>query len=244
MKGVILAIAPQASIVDLTHTVPPQDVAAGAYLLRSAAPHFPRGTIHVAVVDPGVGTARRALLVETAGGYFIGPDNGVLVAAVPPRDVRRIFDISRSKYRRKPVSQTFHGRDVFAPVAAHLAAGVPIERLGRPIRALRRTPASPPRRRGGALHGEVIWVDHFGNLISNVTRADLARFRRGFRTRGLSVRIADRAVRLRRSYAGVPRGAALAIVNSADALEIAVNQGSARAVLGCDRGAPITVMAG
>lgn len=244
MKGVILAIAPQASIVDLTHAVPPQDVAAGAYLLASAAAHFPRGTIHVAVVDPGVGTARRALVVETTRGWFVGPDNGVLAAAARSADVRRVIDVSRSKYRRQPVSQTFHGRDVFAPIAAHLAAGVPVERLGRPIRAMRRTPASAPRRRRGALHGEVIWIDHFGNLVSNVGRDDLERFRRGFRVRGLSVRIGDRAVRLRRSYAGVPRGAALAIVNSADVLEIAVNHGSARDVLGCDRGAPITVLPG
>ena len=244
MKGVILAIAPQAAVVDVTHAVPPQDVAAGAYLLHSAVPHFPPGTIHVVVVDPGVGTARRALLVETRRGFFVGPDNGVLASAAPATEILHVVDISKSLYRRRPVSQTFHGRDVFAPVAAHLAAGVPVERLGRSTRAMHRPKASRTRLRGRTLRGSVIWIDHFGNLVTDISAADLARFRRAFRTRSLSVRIGDRAVRLRRSYAGVPRGAALAIVNSADALELAVNQGSAAALLGAERGATVTVLPG
>ncbi len=142
------------------------------------------------------------------------------------------------------MSRTFHGRDVFAPVAAHLAAGVPVDRLGRATRAMQRPRTAGPRRHGRALRGAVVWIDRFGNLVTDVTRDDLARFRRDFRTRSLSVTIGDRAVRLRRSYAGVPPGAALAIVNSADVLELAVNQGSAAAVLGIDRGATVTVRPG
>jgi S-adenosylmethionine hydrolase len=244
MKGVILGIAPGATIVDLTHEVPPQDVAAGAYLLRSAIGPFPRGTIHVAVVDPGVGTSRRAIVVETADAFFVGPDNGLFAAVVSARAVRRIIDVSRSLYRRPAVSQTFHGRDVFAPVAAHLASGVPLAHLGRAVKTMRRGAAARPRRRGRTLRGKVIWIDHFGNLISDVTIGDLAGLGRDFRTRSLSVTIADRTVRLRRSYAGVPPGAVLAIVNSADTLEIAINRGSAAAVLGCARGDPVTVTAG
>ena len=243
MKGVILGIVPGAAIVDLTHDVPPQDVAAGAYLLKSAVGHFPPGTIHVAVVDPGVGTSRRAIVVETADAWFVGPDNGLFAAVVSARAVRRIVDVSRSPYRRPNPSQTFHGRDVFAPVAAHLASGVPLARLGRAVRSMRRVAAARPRRRGRALRGQIVWIDHFGNLISNVTSDDLASLGRAFRTHGVSVTIADRTVRLRRSYAGVPPGAALAIVNSAETLEIAINQGSAAAVLGCARGDPVTVTA-
>src|SRR5690349_14613822 len=123
MKGVILAAAPAVRLVDLTHQVPPQNVTAGAYALASAARWFPARTIHLAVVDPGVGTRRRALLIETADAWFVGPDNGLLSLAVPVRAIRRIFDVSRSRVRLRPTSRTFHGRDVFAPVAAALAAG-------------------------------------------------------------------------------------------------------------------------
>src|SRR5436853_5708874 len=115
VKGVILRLAPAARIVDLTHAVPAQNVLAGAQLLASAARWFPKGTIHVAVVDPGVGTRRRAIAVETAEGWFVGPDNGLLSLAVPARSARRIVDVSRSRHRLRPVSRTFHGRDVFAP---------------------------------------------------------------------------------------------------------------------------------
>ncbi|MEO6025304.1 MAG: SAM-dependent chlorinase/fluorinase, partial [Candidatus Binatia bacterium] len=138
MKGVILGLAPSARIVDLTHAVPAQNILAGAHLLASAARWFPLGTIHVAVVDPGVGTRRGALAVETDDAWFVGPDNGVLGLAIPARKVRRIIEVSRSPYRLRPVSRTFHGRDVFAPVAAALANGVDPARLGPAIATMQR----------------------------------------------------------------------------------------------------------
>jgi hypothetical protein len=240
MKGVILGIAPKATIVDLTHEVPPQDVRAGSYLLRTALAHFPPGTVHVAVVDPGVGTERRPLLVETAAAFFVAPDNGLLSLAVTATEVIRVRDVSRSRYLRRPISRTFHGRDVFAPVAAHLAAGADPESLGRPVRGMIRLRPRAARRRRGALVGHVIWVDRFGNLITDIARDDLVSAG-GFCGRGLSVTIAGCAVPLRRSYASVRAGRALALVNSADLIEIAVNQGSAAAALGVERGAPVVV---
>ena len=237
MKGVILGIAPDARIVDLTHEVPPQAVPVGAHLLATALPFFPPGTIHVAVVDPGVGTRRRALLVETGDAWLVGPDNGVLALAAPVRAVRRIRDVSRSRYRRRPVSRTFHGRDVFAPIAAHLAAGVAPERLGPVLGRMLRPSERRPRRHGGRLVGEVLWTDRFGNLVTNVSRAALG----AFRGRRVSVRIGGERLPLRASYASVPAGRALAVIDSADLLEIAVNHGSAAARLAVGRGAKVTV---
>jgi S-adenosyl-L-methionine hydrolase (adenosine-forming) len=239
MKGVILGIAPEVQLVDLTHAVPPQDVVAGAYLLAAAASYFPAGTIHVAVVDPGVGTRRRALVVETRRGFFVAPDNGLLTLAAPPGEVTRILDASRSRYRRRPVSRTFHGRDVFAPLAGQLAAGVAPERLGSLARRMLRLALRRPRRTRGRLAGEVLWIDRFGNLITNVTRDDLARA--GFRGRGVSVRIGGHVLRLLQTYAGVAAGKPLALVNSASHLEIALRDGSAAAVLGVGRGAQVLV---
>jgi S-adenosylmethionine hydrolase len=239
MKGVMLGIAPNVRIVDVTHAVPPQNVAAGAYALRSATPWFPPGTIHVAVVDPGVGTRRRALLVETAAAYFIGPDNGLLSLAAPMRTVRRIIDVSRSRYRLQPVSRTFHGRDVFAPVAAALAAGVEAAMLGRAVDAMQSLRTPRVRRRGPVLLGEVLWVDGFGNLTTNITRADLVGA--DFRGRRLSITIARHVVPFRPSYSGVPYGRPVAVMNSSDLVEIAVNRGSAADQLDVRLGARVRV---
>jgi S-adenosylmethionine hydrolase len=239
VKGVILGIAPEATIVDLTHEIPPQEIVAGALLLRTAVPWFPPGTIHVAVVDPGVGTGRRALLVETRRGYLLGPDNGLLSLAAPAAEVARVWDVSRSPYRLEPVSRTFHGRDVFAPVAAHLARGVPPPSLGRAVRGIVRLRPPRARRTAGGLTGRVLWVDRFGNLVTDISAADLA----AFRGRGVLVRIAGHALPLRSSYASVPPGRALALVNSAGLLEIAVSRGSAAVTLGASRGARVTVRA-
>ena len=239
MKGVLLSLAPAARIVDLTHAIPPQNVAAGAHLLRSAAPWFPPGTIHIAVVDPGVGTRRRALLVETADAYFIGPDNGLLSLAVPARAVRRIIDVSHSRHRLRPVSGTFHGRDIFAPVAAALASGVEPEKLGRVVHGMQRLRAPLVRRRGPALLGEVLWVDGFGNLTTNIARVDLARAH--FQRRRLSITIGRYLVPFLPSYARVPLGRPVALMNSSDLLEIAVNHGSASDQLGVGPGSRVRV---
>ncbi len=239
MKGVILRAAPAVQVVDLTHGVPAQNVVAGAYALRNAAPWFPEGTIHVAVVDPGVGTRRRALLVESTRGWFVGPDNGLLSLAAPPATVKRIFDVSQSPARLRPVSRTFHGRDVFAPVAAALAFGADPWALGRPVRAMKRLRPPAVHRRGTRLQGEVLWVDGFGNLATNVARTTIEKA--PFRGRRLSVTIGPHVVPLRSSYASVPSNTAVALVNSSDLVEIAVNRGSAAARFAVGVGTPIVI---
>jgi S-adenosylmethionine hydrolase len=241
MKGVILGIAPEARIVDLTHEVPPQDVLAGALALEAAAPYFPPGTIHVAVVDPGVGTRRRALLVTTRTAVFVGPDNGLLSLAVPAGAVTRTLDVSRSRARRKPVSATFHGRDVFAPVAAEVARGTAPARLGVATRPMRRLALPRVRRAGRRLTGTVLAVDRFGNLITNIRRADLGAA--AFRRRSLSIRIGGHVVPIRHSYGSGRAGEPTALVNSGDLLEVAVRDGSAAVMLGLGRGAPVAVEA-
>ncbi|HXG36809.1 MAG TPA: SAM-dependent chlorinase/fluorinase, partial [Dehalococcoidia bacterium] len=189
MKGVILSLNPFAPIVDITHEVAPQAVQQGAFLLSLAHPHFPAGSIHVAVVDPGVGSDRKALVLETESGIFVGPDNGVLSAALPescrfsadeagsrvsiPPEVRAIA-LTKQNYFRQPVSSTFHGRDIFAPVAAHLSLGVSPREMGEPVESI---VAFPPfralKREDGSLEGRVLHVDRFGNLITSVRARDL-----------------------------------------------------------------------
>jgi S-adenosylmethionine hydrolase len=239
MKGVILGIASAAQIVDLTHAVPRQNVLAGAYALASAVRWFPRGTVHVAVVDPGVGTRRRALAVETASAWFVGPDNGLLSVAVPRRGMRRILDVSHSPYRLRPVSRTFHGRDVFAPIAAALAHGVDPAALGTVVSTMRRLAVPKARRRARGLVGEVLWVDGYGNAATNVSAKDLAVA--DFRGRRLSITIAGHVVPFRPTYAAVPPGRPVALLNSSDLLEIAVNGGSASADLGAGVGTAVRI---
>jgi len=258
MKGVILGIAPDARIVDLTHEVPPQDVLAGAYVLRGAVPYFPRGTIHVAIVDPGVGTKRRALVVATRDARFVAPDNGLVSLVAPRAAVRGMWDVSRSRARLPVVSRTFHGRDVFAPVAAALARGTAPDELGTRLRTIARLTPPRPRREAGRTIGEIVWIDRFGNLISNISADDLphaggtgaaergARTARrhardAFRGRKVSVTIDGHAFPLLRSYAAVAAGRPVALVNSNDLVEIAVNRDSAASVLGLGRGARIVV---
>ena len=240
MKGVIASRAPDVRVVDLTHGIPPQDVVAGALVLRHAVPYFPPGTVHVAVVDPGVGSARRALCVETGHGVLVGPDNGLLSLAAPPADVRRIVHLTEERFFLSPRSATFHGRDVFAPVAAALATGTPPSALGTPVAEMQRLELPTPVRDGRSVRGQVIYVDRFGNLSSNVGAELLAALPRP------PVSIAIRDVRLRGvapSYASVAPGEPVAVVNSWGLLEIAVRDGSARERLGARLGEPIVIEA-
>ncbi len=224
MKGVILGINPAVTLVDLSHEVPPQDVVAGALLLRSAVAFFPPGTIHVAVVDPGVGSARRALLIETPRAFFIGPDNGLLSLAVLAEEVVRITHLTETKHFLTPCSDTFHGRDVFAPVAAHLSLGVAPGQFGPTVTTMERLRLPSVEREGTRLVGRVIYIDHFGNLITNVTEADL----RPFSRENLLVSIDGVQIRgVATSYASVAVGAPVALIDSWGMLEIAVRNGSA-----------------
>jgi len=236
LKGVIAGRAPGVPVVDLSHGVPPQDVRTAALVLRQAVPYFPAGTVHVAVVDPGVGGTRRAICIETARAFLVGPDNGVL--SLVAADVRRVVELTETQFQLHPRSATFHGRDVFAPVAAALATGTPADALGPALADFVRIDLPRPARDGGAVRGEVIAVDRFGNLATNVDEGALAAFSR----RRLSISIAGRRLDgVAGSYDAVAPGEAVAVLNSWGFLEIAVRDGSASRTLGAGVGTPVAV---
>jgi len=238
MKGVILGVNPSVSIVDLSHEVPPQDILTGALILRSAVAFFPLGTIHVAVVDPGVGSDRRAILVETATSLLVGPDNGLLSLAAPPDSVRRIIHLTNRQYFLPHVSQTFHGRDVFAPVAAHVSRGVPVEECGPSAASMEQLTLPDVERDTAQVVGRAIAIDRFGNIVTNISAADLL----PFSMEKLSVSIGPVQIHgLASTYASVPAGVVTALINSWGFLEIAVRNGSASQQLGVQRGNLVTV---
>lgn len=239
MKGVILSVCREAIVIDLTHAVPPQDVRAGALLLRAAVGVFPPGTIHVAVVDPGVGSVRRPILIETERGTFVGPDNGVLSLAVASLGGGRARVIENQRYFHQPVSQTFHGRDIFAPVAAHLACGVRPAEIGSPIDSIVELTIPLMGATDSGLVGQVLYADHFGNLITNIAGAAIQRFA----NQRICVSIAGKRVAgPMASYADVPEGEPLAIIDSWDMLEVAVRNGSAAKKFAAGPGTPVTVV--
>jgi S-adenosylmethionine hydrolase len=242
MKGVMLSIDPGGRFVDLTHEIPPQAVEVGALVLRNAVPYFPEGTVHLAVVDPGVGTARAAIAVRTDRAVLVGPDNGLLAPAVEALGgARAVHALENDAYRRHPLSRTFHGRDLFAPAAAYVAAGVPLAQLGSARTGLQ--PAALPAAAATAAgaRGVVIHVDHFGNLLTNIERRTLD----AFRPQVLSVTVAEMiTVPLRATYGDVATGQLVALWSSWDTLEIARRDGSAAAHLGVGRGAAVLVTSG
>jgi S-adenosylmethionine hydrolase len=239
MKGVVLGICPDATLVDITHDVPPQDVTAGALELAAAAPFFPPRTVFLCVVDPGVGTSRRAIAAESGGRVFVGPDNGLLWLAATAGEPCAAVSIDAPQYRRSTVSRTFEGRDRFAPAAAWLATGVALTALGPSIPALTALDMPAPVVDGDAVRGVVVRVDHFGNLITNITRRLLAP---AGEDAGLVVRIAGaRIEELVATYQEAPEAALCALFSSTDHLEIAVRGGSAAALLRADRGAVVQV---
>lgn len=235
LKGALLSVNPQARIVDLTHEVPPQDVREGSRFLAAALPYFPDGTIFVAVVDPGVGTDRAIVGLETDRHFVLAPDNGL--AGFLASGARRIVRIQESKYFLKPVSRTFHGRDIFAPVAGHLSRGIDLAKFGPLVkRIVAFDDAAPSVAADGALRGEVVSIDRFGNLITNIP-GDLMRDARRVR-----ITVGRRVVRsLSRSYADVRKGHLLALIGSTGHLEISVNQGNARRVSGVRKGDRVLV---
>ena len=241
MKGVVSAIDPAATVVDLTHGVAPQDVTGGALALAAAVDFFPAGTIHAAVVDPGVGGERRAILLETDRACYVGPDNGLLSLAAGRQRLVRAVHLSNPDYHLSPTSSTFHGRDIFAPVAAHVSAGVPPEELGETVEAFESLNIPAPEMQGGnRIDGEVIYVDGFGNLTTNVRAEDLERFD----PESVAVRIGDREVRgISGNYASAGTGNYLALVNSWGLLEISRCNGSAQAGLGAGTGTRVLLTA-
>jgi len=240
MKGVILGITPEVSIIDLTHEIAKQEIAEAAIVLRSSRPYFPEGTIHVAVVDPGVGGHRRPILLESGGQRFVGPDNGIFSYVIAPG--WRAFELTSESLRREAISDTFHGRDVFAPAAAHLARGVDAAEFGPEITDLRRLQTRTASVYPGEVQGEVMHVDSFGNLITNVPAA---LFEDAVGDSPVTIEISGRRIEgVSRTYSDAARGALVAVFGSTDLLEIAVRDGSAHRRLGVGRGDPVTLFIG
>ena len=228
MKGVIGGIAPAARVVDLTHAVPPGDIRAGAFALAAAYHFFPRGTIHVAVVDPGVGSARKAIAVRTTKYLFIGPDNGLLSWALRKEKVGSIHAIENPAWFLQPLSRTFHGRDLFAPVAGHLSRGVPIAKLGPRLNNFVRLPWPEPRVTRRGIEGEILYIDQFGNAITNIDTGVLDRLGKG---KTFVYRAGKRLCPVGSFYEAVATGFPVAVLGSSNLLEISINGGNAEKTL-------------
>jgi S-adenosylmethionine hydrolase len=243
MKGVILSISPEARIVDITHEIPPQDIEAGAFTLMAVYRDFPPQTIHVAVVDPGVGSSRRPLLVAGGGQFFVGPDNGIFGYIYERETEASVFHLNRAEFFRSPVSTTFHGRDVFAAVAGALSNGARPDELGREIKDYVRL--APCRRaEDGSLDAAIIHIDRFGNCVTNITRDLLTE---EMIESGAQLLVGSCVVRtFRRFYAEASDAPAelFAIWGSAGMLEIVALNSSAAQKLGAQRGDPVRVRTG
>lgn len=238
MKGVILSLAPDVHLVDVTHQISPGDIRAGALALASILPHYPAGTVHLAVVDPGVGTSRRALAVQTPTARAVGPDNGVLTPILEQPDAV-VHEVRGGCFWRASPSPTFHGRDLFAPACAHILAGEPMDGLGAPIADPVRLPASPLSEHREGVDGVIVATDRFGNLITNI-RDHILVHHEGERM--LLIRVAGREINgLVRTYAEAQGREPIAVLGSGGFLEIAISGGSAREVLDADIGTAVEV---
>lgn len=225
MKGVILKINPNVQLVDVCHSIKPQCVVEGALTLRSSYRYFPKKTIFLCVVDPGVGSKREAIIVKTKDYLFVAPDNGILSLVVDTQASIEIYAITNVQYFVRPVSNTFHGRDIFAPVAAHIASGIPLCKFGKMRKDLKRSlfPGPIIKRKKRCIVGEIIDIDHFGNCITNIEKKHLTAFKGNPRITCKGKTIS----RIASSYAQVKKEELLAIIGSKGYLEISVNMGSA-----------------
>jgi S-adenosylmethionine hydrolase len=230
MKGVILSINPDARIVDITHQIAAGSIWEGASILKDAHRFFPSGTVHVGVVDPGVGSPRRPIALVAQNHFFVGPDNGLLYPLIEAHGQCHVVHLTDKRYWMNEISVTFHGRDMFAPVAAHLSQGVDLLLMGETIDDPMPLQVPLPRVEGSALVGEIVRIDHFGNLITNITSEHLAPF---LESKDLTIRIGGLVLNtLSTTYSDVPKGQPLALIGSSNALEIAVNGGNAAHDLG------------
>jgi S-adenosylmethionine hydrolase len=241
MKGVMLGLHPAATLIDLSHEVDPQNVQAGAFLLQTHFRYFPLGTVHVAVIDPGVGSERAALACYAGGHVFVAPDNGLLDFCLDFPDQQAV-GLTQKKFWRETISSTFHGRDIFAPVAAHLSRGESLLNLGAPFELQRRLPALECRMEGKTLHGQIAYIDRFGNLITNISEPRLREFSQG---QPVTIMLAGNLIGgLSQTYSDAPPHAPLALIGSFGFLEISVNFGNAQSRFNARLGAPVTVARG
>lgn len=242
MKGVILKINPRVKIVDICHQIKLQDILEAAFLLKSSYKYFPKDTIHLVVVDPGVGSQREKIIVKTKDYFFVAPDNGVLTLALKNEPPVKIIEISNDKYFLKPTSSTFHGRDIFAPVAAYISKGENIDKFGRSIKSIRSLAWPKVKIKEKTMAGEIIHIDRFGNLVSNIHKDTLENF---IKNKKFKICVKDKVInRLSHSYSeGLPLKP-ITLIDSFNFLEIAINSASARDYLDLDKGEMIKVILG
>jgi S-adenosylmethionine hydrolase len=242
MKGVILQINPKITLVDISHEIDPQDLFHGAFVLRQSLPYFPPETIFVAVVDPGVGTSRRILAARYSNRVVLAPDNGILTLLHRDAELQDIRVVENRRFFASKLSTTFHGRDIFAPVAGHLSNGVPLEQVGPPAEHIDiLSIAKPLHHKDGTLEGQVVIVDRFGNLLTNISELDLSAARAPHRGPHIVQLGPHRIGPIRTTYTDVPPGQPLALVGSSQLLEISVNKGNAARQLGVGVGAGVVL---
>lgn len=239
MKAVILGIVPDARLIDVSHEIPPQDIMAGAWVIRNSAFLYPANTVHIVVVDPGVGTDRNPIVLKIEDQYFVGPDNGIF-SLLYNEFKYKAYKLNKSKYWRKDLSRTFHGRDIFAPIAAHISNGVNLKELGDPIKDLVSYHWAVPLGDKDGLQGWVIHIDRFGNLITNISE-DLLERTAGRRKVKIYVgnTIIDHLVN---TFGDVEPGEPVAFIGSSGMLEVAINKGNAAKMLSVDKGAQISLV--
>jgi hypothetical protein len=240
MKGVILNINPQCTLVDITHEVRPHDIQEGAFILANTYSYFPKGTIHLSIVDPEVGGMRKPILLVTPKYFFVGPDNGLFTFIVQREKVKQVVVLAKKKYFLPKVSTTFHGRDIFAPVAAYLSLGIKPNAFGYQTSTLKKLRYQKPIIKEGKLSGEIFHIDTFGNLVSNIDEEKLSRFSKGC---PFIIQIGRTMIHsLKKGYWEVKKGEKIALIGSGGFLEISVNKGNAQKVLKVKKGDPITII--
>ena len=239
MKAAILAIAPDARLVDISHNIPPQDIMAGAWVVRNATMLYPPNTVHLVVIDPGVGTDRSPVAIKIEDQFFVGPDNGIFSLIGEDFEYEAVV-LNKEKFWRKERSNTFHGRDIFAPVAAHLSNGLNISHLGSPLEKLVTFRWAIPISDKDGIQGWIVHIDRFGNLISNIPEALI---KEALNLSQLRIYVGNTILKnIVLTYSDVPDGEPAAYIGSSGTLEVAINKGNAKEMLGVEKGAQISII--
>ena len=241
MKGVILSKYQDVTLVDISHSIPPQQIQIGAFILQSTSPYFPKGTIHIGVVDPGVGTERRGIVIVSKNAVFIGPDNGLLIPAAQKHGSFVVYEISNNDYFSKQVSHTFHGRDIFAQVASHILMGVSFDSIGPQIHDYKKIELEKPIFSENLLKGHVLYIDDFGNVITTIDTLSSEKHLALGKMYTMVVNKKKYQLPYHKSYGFIPQNQMLLTLGSANLLEIAVNQGNAADVLKVKINDPIEI---
>jgi hypothetical protein len=243
MKGTILVICPNATVIDISHDITRFNIVQAAFVLLHASKYFPANSIHLVVVDPGVGTSRRRIIVQGKRCYYVGPDNGVVSLASQVEGIKKIVQITEKKFMRSNVSATFEGRDIFAPVAAHLAQGVPINSFGPTLDQMSYLIIPPPLTSNNSIAGEIIHTDGFGNIITNINNSQVQDLLKVGQECQISINHVSKRMKYMKSYGYVSPGELVIITGSSNFVEVSINQGNAQQFFNAVTGDPIEITA-